>query len=206
MLNLAANLARGHLEEVYASSDIVRALQGQLSHQSLLEEAGALWSQDSLKSLDQQLDVCRKADDVLAEATELADQGKFQQAKWILEATDRDFDITTLSEPDSAQPLLAEVDAMLGKKRHQVKAEWKRVLDLIQADQLLEQTAGSDDVFQVLAALEVANEARGNSYLKRRAVKVIDEVERVLQSGPALITLKTRPEEEQRSMAQGDVA
>jgi hypothetical protein len=206
MLNLAANLARGRLEEVYASSDVVRALQGQLSYQPLLEEAGALWSQGSLKSLGQQLDVCRKADDVLAEATELADQGKFQQAKWILEATDRDFDFTTRSEPDSALTLSAEVDAMAGKKRHQVKAEWKRVLDLIQADQLLEQSAGSDDVFQVLAALEAANEARGNSYLKQRAAKVIDEVERVLQSGPALVTLETRLGEEQRNMAEGDAA
>jgi hypothetical protein len=206
MLDLAANLARGHLEGVYASSDAVHALQGQLSYQPLLEEAGTLWFQDSLKSLDQQLHVCRKADDVLAEAAELADQGKFQQAKWILEAADRDFDFTTPSEPDSAQPLSAEVDAMVGKKRHQVKAEWKRVLDLIQADQLLEQSAGSDDVFQVLAALEAANQARGNSYLKQRAAKVIDEVERALQSGPALVTLGTRLEEEQRSMAEGDVA
>jgi hypothetical protein len=206
MLNLTADLARGHLEEIYASSDVVRALQGQLSYQPLLEEAGALWSQDSLKSLDQQLDVCRKVDDVLAEAADLADQGKFQQAKWILEATDRDFDFITPGEPDSAQPLLAEVDAMVGKKRHQVKAEWKRVLDLIQADRLLEQSAGSDDVFQVLAALEVANQARGNSYLKQRAAKVIDGVERVLQSGPALVTIETRLEEEQSSMAEGDVA
>jgi hypothetical protein len=202
MLNLAANLARGRPEEVYASSDAVRALQGQLSYQPLLGEAGALWSPDSLKRLDRQLDVCRKADDVLAEAAELADKGKFQQAKWILEATDRDFDFTTRSGPDSAQNLLAEVDALAGKKRHQVKAEWKRVLDLIQADQLLEQSAGSDDVFQVLAALEAASEARGNSYLKRRAAKVIDEVERVLQSGPALVTLEEKP----RSMAEGEVA
>jgi hypothetical protein len=202
MLNMAANLARGRLEEVYASSNAVHALQGQLPYQPLLEEAGALWHPDSLKRLNRQLDVCRKADDALNEAAELADKGKFQQAKWLLEATDRDFDFTARSQPDSAQNLLIEVDALVGKKRHQVKDEWKRVLDLIQADQLLEGSAGSDDVLQVLAALEAASQAQDNSYLKRRAAKVMDEMERVLQSGPALVTLEEKP----RGIVEGEMA
>ncbi len=79
-------------------------------------------------------------------------------------------------------------------------------MDLIRADQLLEQSASADDFSQVLAALEAANEVRGNTYLKQRAGKVIDQVERLLQSGPALITLETGSEEEQASMAGGDVA
>ncbi len=206
MLNLSADLALGRQKEVYASSDAVRTLQGQLSYQPLLEEAGVLWPQDSLKSLDRQLDLCQKADEALAEAAELADRGKFQQAKWLLEATDRDFDFSKSGEPDSTQTLMAEVYAMTEKRRHQVKSESKRVLDLIQADQLLGQSTRADDFSQVLAALEVANEVRGNTYLKQRAAKVIDQVDRLLQSGPALVTLKTRPEEEQTTPAGGDVA
>lgn len=206
MLNLAANLALGRQKEVYASSDAVRTLQGQLSYQPLLEEAGAVWPQESLKSLDEQLGLCEKADEILAEAAELANQGKFRQAKWILETADRDFDFSAPSEPDSAQTLMAEVNSMAGEKRHQVKSEWKKVLDLIRADQSLEQSVRSDDFSQVLAALEAAKEVGGSTYFKQRAAKVIDQVERILQSGPALLTLKTKLEEEQTSMAGGDVA
>jgi len=206
MLNLAADLALGRQKEVYGALHVVRSLQGQLSYQSLLEEAGDLWPQDSLKSLDQQLDLCQKADEVLAEAADLADRGKFQQAKWLLEATDRDFDFSRPGEPDSSQTLIAEVHSMTEKRRYQVKSEWKRVLDLIQADQLLEQSTRADDFSQVLAALEAANEISDNTYLKQRAAKVIDQVERLLQSGPALVTLKTGLEEELRGVDGGDVA
>ncbi len=206
MLSLAGDLALGRQKDVYASSDVVRTLQGQLSHQSLLEEAGDLWPLDSLKSLDQQLDLCEKADEVLAEAAELADRGKFRQATWLLEATDRDFDFSIPGEPDSTQALIAEVYSMTEKRRHQVKSEWKRVLDLIRADQLLEQSLRFDNLSQVLAALEAANQVRANTYLKQRAAKVIDQVEHLLQSGPALVTLKAGLEEEQRGMAGGDVA
>jgi len=206
MLNLAADLALGHQKEMYAALHVVRSLQGQLSYQSLLEEAGNLWPQDSLIGLDQQLDLCQKADGVLAEAADLADRGKFQQAKWLLEATDRDFDFSKPGEPDSGQTLMAEVHSMTEKRRYQVKSEWKRVLDLIQADQLLEQSTRADDFSQVLAALEAANQISDNTYLKQRAAKVIDQVERLLQGGPALVTLKTGLEEEQRGVDGGDVA
>ena len=156
--------------------------------------------------MDQQLDLCQKADEALAEAAELADRGKFQQAKWLLEATDRDFDFSKAGEPDSTQTLIAEVYSMTEKRRHQVKSESKRVLDLIRADQLLEQSTRADDFPQLLAALEVANAVQDNTYLKQRAAKVIDQVDRLLQSGPALVTLKTRPDEEQTTPAGGNVA
>ena len=150
--------------------------------------------------------MCQKADEALAEAAELADRGKFQQAKWLLEATDRDFDFSKPGELDSTQTLMAEVYSMTEKRRHQVKSESKRVLDLIRADQLLEQSTRADDFPQLLAALEVATTVQDNTYLKQRAAKVIDQVDRLLQSGPALVTLKTRPEEEQTTPAGGDVA
>ncbi len=206
MLNLAADLALGRQKEVYASSHVIRTLQEQLSHQSLLEEAGDLWPLDSLKSMHQQLDLSEKADGVLAESAELADRGKFRQATWLLEATDRDFDFFKPGEPVSTQALMAEVYAMTEKRRHQVKSEWKRVLGLKRADQLLEQSLRSDNLSQILVALEAANEVQGNTYLKQRAAKVIDHVERLLLSGPALVTLKSGLEEEHKRMDGGDVA
>jgi hypothetical protein len=77
---------------------------------------------------------------------------------------------------------------------------------LIQTDQLLDQNAHSDDFSEVLAALEAARAVGSNAYLKQRMAKVMDQVERILQNGPALITLKTSLEDKQTSMAGGDVA
>lgn len=206
MLGLTANLARGHQEEVYALSSVVRSLQRQLSYQPLLEEAGAAWSQESLKRLDQQLDLCKKADEALAESARLADQGKFQQAKWILETTGRDFGFSAPDVPDSAQTLIGEVDLMVGEKRHQVSSEWNKVLDLIRVDQLLEQSIRSYDLTHVLTALEAAREVQGNTYLKQRMARLMDQIERILQSGPVLATLQTRLEEKQTNTAGGEVA
>jgi hypothetical protein len=202
MLELMTNLAQGRQKELHASSDAVRTLQGQLSYRPLLEEAGALWPQETLKSLGQQLDLCEKADEVLAEAAELAERGKFQQAKWILETIERDFDFSTPHKPDSPQTMIAEIVLLVGEKRHQVKSELKRVLDLMRVDQLLGQGVRSHDFSQVLAALEAAKEVEGNAYLKSHLSKAMDQVERILQSGPALATL----EEIQANTVEGDVA
>jgi hypothetical protein len=91
---------------------------------------------------------------------------------------------------------------MVGEKRHQVKSELKRVLDLIRVDQSLGQGVRSHDFAQVLAALEAAKEVEGNTYLKAHLSKVIDQVERILQNGPALLTLEGR----QADTAEGDAA
>lgn len=206
MLNLVTNLSLGRKEEVYASSNAVRMLQGQLSYAPLLEKAGGSWLGEWRKSFDQQLNLCEKADEVLAGAAQLSDGGKFREAKWALEAIDRQFDFSPPLEPDSAQTLISEANSIARKKRYQLKAELKRVRDLIQADQLLEQRANSDDLSQVLATLEVTKGVLDNTYLKQRAAKMIDQVNHFLRSGPALISLKTTLEEKQSSTAGGDTA
>ncbi|GAB4533734.1 MAG: hypothetical protein Kow0063_16080 [Anaerolineae bacterium] len=206
MLELTANLARGRHKEIYALSKTVRSLQRQLAYQPLLEEAGAAWSSQTLKRLDQQLNLCEKADEALAESARLADQGKFQQARWILETTERDFDFSTPARIDSPQPITMEADSMVREKRRQVETERKRVLNLMRLDQVLEQDAHSNDVSQILAALEAAAEAQNNTYLKQRTTRMMEQVRRMLQSGPVLATLRTRLEEKGANAAGGDVA
>jgi hypothetical protein len=192
MLSLAANLGVGRQKEVYASAEAIRGLQGQLAYAPLLEQAGVIWPQETLESLDQQLELCQKAAEVLAEAAGLLDQGKFEQARWVLSATDRQFDFSKPGQPDSAQSLLAEVNAVTQATRQQLKAELRRALDSIQAEQLLAQTRGSHDMSQVLAALEAASKVLDISYLRPHAAGLIDQVDHILRSGPALVTLEEK--------------
>jgi hypothetical protein len=201
MLSLAANLSLGRQAEVYASAEAIRRLQAQLAYAPLLEAVGLIWSEELLKSLDQQLELCQKADEVLAEATGLLQHGKFEQARWILGATDRQFDFVKPGQPDSDQSLLAEVSALTQVSRQQLKAELKRATDAIQAEQLLAQTKRSDDLFQVLAALEAASTVLDLAYLKPRAAGLIDQVTYILRSGPALTTL----EDKRTRVGRGDV-
>jgi anti-sigma28 factor (negative regulator of flagellin synthesis) len=192
MLDLAANLSLGRQSEVYASAEAIRRLQPQLAYAPLLEAAGLIWPEELLKSLDQQLELCQKAAEVLAEAAGLLEQGKFEQARWILSATDRQFDFSKPGQPDSDQSLLAEVSALTQVSRQQLKAELKRATDSIQAEQLLARTKRSDDVSQVLTALEAAGKVLDLAYLRPHAAGLIDQVTYLLRSGPALVTLEDK--------------
>jgi hypothetical protein len=201
MLSLAANLSLGRQKDVYASADAIRSLQGQLAYAPLLEGAGVIWPPELLKSLDQQLELCQKAAEVLAEAAELLGQGKFEQARWILSATDRQFDFSKPGQPDSAQSLISEVNGLTQATRQQLKAELKKASDSIQAEKLLAQTGHSADVSQVLAALEAAAKVVDIAYLRPRAAGLIEQVSHILRSGPALVTL----EDKRTRAGRGDV-
>jgi hypothetical protein len=188
MLTLATNLSLGRQEAVYASSNAIRMLQGQVSYAPLLEQAGVIWLDEWQKSLDRQLDLCAKADEVFAQAAELSDQGKFQEAQWALDAIYRQFDFSQPLEPDSTGTLMSRVNSLAQGKRYELQAALKEVEDLNQIVQLLESSANPDKVSQTLAA------------------GMADQVIRILQSGPALASLRRAPDEAQKSPPGGDTA
>jgi hypothetical protein len=188
MLILATNLSLGRQEAVYASSNAVSMLQGQVSYAPLLEQAGVIWLDEWQKSLDQQLDLCAKADEVFAEACELSDQGKFQEAQWALDAIYRQFDFSQPLEPDSTGMLMSRVNSLAQGKRYELKAALKEVEDLAQILQLIESSADPEKTSQIPAA------------------EMADQVTRILRSGPALVSLKMTPDEAQTSPPGGDTA
>ncbi len=106
------------------------------------------------------------------------------------------------------QALISEVNSVTQVRRQQLKTELKKVGELIQAEQLLTRSTRSDDLSQVLAALEAAKEVLDNDYIKERAVVLMGQVNQILQSGPALVTLNTTLEEKvkQTDIPRGDVA
>ena len=188
MLTLATSLSLGCQEEVYVSSKAVSALQGQLSYAPLLEQAGVIWLDEWQKSLDQQLDLCAKTDEAFAEATELSDQGKFQEAHRALDAIYRQFDFSQPLEPDSTGTLMSRVNSLAQGKRNELKAALKEVEDLAQIVQLTESSADPDGASQIPSA------------------EMADQVIRILRSGPALVSLKMTPDEAQKSPPGGDTA
>jgi hypothetical protein len=195
MVDLVANLSSGHATGLYSSSNALSSLREQLSYILLLENAGTIWPSKWHNSLDELFGLCEKADRVLAEAAVLCDKGDFRGAQWSLETVDREFDFSNPVEPESTQILVSEANAILHNKRHQVRAELKKVADLIRTDQLLDRTlAQSSDFSQVLATLETVKEFADNAYFRRRAAGMIEQVRSVLKRGPALTSFQATRE------------
>ena len=205
MLTLATNLSLGRQEAVYASSNAVSMLQGQVSYAPLLEQAGVIWLDEWRKSLDQQLDLCAKADEVFSQAAELSDQGKFQEAHWALDAIYRQFDFSQPLEPDSTGTLMSRVNSLAQGKRYELKAALKEIEDLAQIVQLLESSADPDEVSRTPVA-EEEGATLDTTGSKPHAAEMTDQVIRILRSGPALVSLKMTPDEAQKSPPGGDTA
>ncbi len=194
MVDLVANLSSGRATGLRSSSSALSLLREQLSYIPLLENAGTIWPSRWHNSLDEQLDLCERVDQVLAEVAVLCDKGDFRGAQWALETVDREFDFSGRKpiEPESPQILVSEVNAILHNKRYQVRTELKKVADLIRTEQLLERTlAQSGDFYQVLATLETLKEVADNAYFRWRAAGMIEQVRSVLRRGPALTGFET---------------
>jgi hypothetical protein len=206
MLNLATSLSLGREEGIYTSSNAVGTLQGQLSYAPLLKQAGVIWLDEWQKSLDQQLALCAKADQVLGEAVELSNQGKFREAGWALEAIYRQFEFSQPLEPDSTGTLISKVNSIVEAKRYELQGALKEVENLTRIFELLEQPADADESSETRTISQAENIFRDTSHSKRHAPELIDQVNRVLRSGPVLISLKPALEDKQESNPGGDTA
>ena len=205
MLNLATSLSLGREQDIYASSNAVGMLQGQLSYAPLLKQAGVIWLDEWQKSLDQQLDLCAKADEVLAEAVELSNQGKFREAGWALEAIYRQFEFSQPLQPDSTGTLISKVNSIVEAKRFELQGALKEVENLTQIFQLLEQP-GADEFSESRGTPQAENMDLGTSDPKRHSPALIDQVNRIIRSGPVLISLKPAFEDRQETTPGGDIA
>jgi serine/threonine protein kinase len=206
MLNLATSLSLGRKEEIYASSNAVGMLQNQLSYAPLLKQAGVIWLDEWQKSLDQQLDLCAKADEVLAESVELSNRGKFREAGWALEAIYRQFEFSQPLESDSTGTLISKVNSIAEAKRYELQGALKEVENLAQIFQLLEQPADTDEFSETRTIPQADNIVPDLSQSKPHAPELIDQVNRILRNGPVLISLEPALEDRQESTPGGDTA